>query len=851
MFNRQFYSTKAQVTLFVIVGLVILSVSAVIVSVNRSVVELQLESDFSKNAVSSATGGDLNTMKQYFETVSQLASLYSLEDLAENGGIIYNVSGFNYSKLGIYYNSTLNYSNHNVLYYLLDYQYNNFSKQNPWNTSAYPCFKARLSNECVFPQSLLPTRPVYGEYNYNSVKLENNQYSISNLLSLSISQRMNSMLDYNYINRSYIIEKLSNISVVVTFNDRISNNQDYSYVDVLLDFNMRLIDKATGEVYDAGNYELKIPAKYSSMYKLAKFMHDMEPYNLTFNSQNDYRPNLNYANFDVRILNNVNSRGDAVYELFDDSFTYYDRHNFTYRFAVRNRPPVLKYVPYLSNADKYFFVESGSNFTMNFSAIDPDDEDFFFEISEVTPDFGTSPMTATVFRQKANFDSRGTMRLNTSGLEGVYNFTVRANDGVDYDYQSFTLIVNDIPKVNFTMRNGFYWDASLDVNPDSTYNYTVYPFFTAPIPNSVYSYYDTEMYPPTTRNVDKNSVLYIPCKNLDGSYRDEGVVPADEYVKLLANYSDVFNKGGYTFEWTYVCNDGGTDMDDPIHISSCTNKKECFAKITCPGRNNVFINLKMSDGLSEVTETHNYDYKSCLSCRPCCMDNNMMASPDDFCDFSKYTGFALPLQGIFESELDTISSGKYYYGDPSMDCRFPIYKLISSEFQANKIFNAIKYDETNHETGVAPIETSSQIYYESFFTGSTWDYPDSSSAASAILGTSVKSQCLVLRKPFVYDNANDKAHYGKFYDQKNMAPMSGCFVTKDASFADYTQENFKTGYLYYQLKCNGYNSFCDPKNLWFGNYKHELAPALYVFGISQRRDSTDCMNYKDGGESLN
>jgi hypothetical protein len=103
-------------------------------------------------------------------------------------------------------------------------------------------------------------------------------------------------------------------------------------------------------------------------------------------------------------------------------------------------------------------------------------------------------------------------------------------------------------------------------------------------------------------------------------------------------------------------------------------------------------------------------------------------------------------------------------------------------------------------------------------------------------------------------------HYlPQFGDYYFNFPIKGCFVDSKADilsgtglkpgfdYQDYkSHQVYHTGYFYYQLSCNGMNSFCDPHNLWIGdNNINELVPAIAVTGSPVTFSSTECVGYSN------
>jgi hypothetical protein len=599
-------SKRAQVTLFVIIGLVVLSISAVIISVNRASVDAQINSDFSLSTIGGGAT-DVKTIKQYFESVARMSSLIALEELGNNGGIIYSVSDFNYSKLNVKY-SSLNHSNSSVLFHVLDYT-NNTNFNNSWNVESYPCFRTNLPMSCSFPTGER-TNPYYGVLNYNDVFLDSglSGNDIKILLSKHIRDVISSSIDWNFTNMSYVIVHKENISVSVDFISAISNNVDVSYTSVKVNYQIKLIDRATNNEFDIRDFEIRLPLKFSSMDKMAKKIAFSEAIYLDYNAKTDYLRD-NYAGFSFNAIDDVNEHGDAIYEITDETFNFMDRKNFTYRFAIRNRPPVLKYIPYTYSSDQFFYVEVGQIFNLSTFAKDPDDEDFWYEIVNVVPKYSTPVSSLNLFKERAIFDSFGNLTLNTSNMTGIYDFTVRATDGRDADFQNLTLVINDIPKVNFSMENGYYWHETLEVNPSSSYKYffdnNFAPVVSPPIvlEDGVY-----------VQN-PRMKMLYVPCNDLT----QKNIISKEEYIKLNGSYDDIFSKGGYEYHWSYHCNDGTSYTEVQRNLTECDGKLTCYAKPYCAGYRYVEITLEVFDGISKGTTARNYSYHHCLTCRPCCI----------------------------------------------------------------------------------------------------------------------------------------------------------------------------------------------------------------------------------------
>lgn len=233
---------KAQITLFAILGLVIVTISAVIISVSRNQVQTKLDTELSSAILSQES--DAKVIKDYFRTLFDLSALYGMTELGNGGGVIQNISGFDYSKLGLLnYNATTLFENDSVLFFLLDFSFNNKTKDNPWNTSAYPCFRRNLPYSCEFPTGYR-TKPFYGDLN-----LFRNAYPVEEMTSLYVKNKIMESFDWEYANRSWHVPDVLNISVNTNFVTSTYLGVDHSYVYIVVDYNFDLIRRSNGDVF--------------------------------------------------------------------------------------------------------------------------------------------------------------------------------------------------------------------------------------------------------------------------------------------------------------------------------------------------------------------------------------------------------------------------------------------------------------------------------------------------------------------------------------------------------------------------------------------------------------------------
>jgi hypothetical protein len=843
--NKFVFGKKAQVTLFIILGLVVLSISTIVVTINKESVESEISNEFLKTALSGDT--KTKTIKNYFRDVAYESSVVSLKTMAESGGFVYGIIGFNYSANKTKY-TVLDYDGYDVLYHVTDYTFNNKYAENPWNVSYYPCFRKGLPMNCTHPT--MSANYFYGEYNYRLPISEDSNWSSTNMLKMYLEQNIEKLIDWNTTNKSFIIDKKGNTSVFININPSTDTLYDNSNVQIYINYHITLVDRSNPKnTFNIDEIEVNVPAKFYSMTELANSIAISEAYKLNYTPSTDYPPDLNRAGFKIIRFNNVNNTPDSIVEIYDDNFNFYGYTNFSYKFAIKNRPPVLEYI-YYPPGESSFYIREGDNFTLDVNSTDPDDEGYKVWFKTIVRTSSISGIDA--FRHAAKFENNTHMSFNTTGMVGSYQVIVVAddfaiksdltNDPSCCDYQNITVVVNDVPKVNFTMTNGYYWDENMLVNPYSLYDYNFRPSFgsNVQVPGNVAGTYVRD---------PKEKMLHVPCTDSSGTLTYQDRIPREEYVFLNATVIDSFQKqqGTLTYVWSYTCRND-TDIFSGFSdkkLLSCNQggrNSECMAKIECPELETVVIKLSVFDGLDNASYEKGYKYVSCLSCRPCCIAQTYKATKEDFCQFTEPITTRTKSNDYYVSNL----GGSYYYG---REYDIDEIKTLNSIFttvthDAFNILKLIRYDNSTilgegHDrlfivSSIADTDPDDlYISSDKIITGTVDNWPiKKTSDGRYVFANQIKDGDFV--NDFVGMPGYEKSSRNNF----SLMPFKTCALIKDATFAgsNVVIPNYMGGgtalvyqpVLYYpKLKCNGYNSFCDPQNLWFGDGReNEVKPDL-------------------------
>lgn len=840
------FKKRGQMTLFVILALVIFSVSTVIISVNKEDIESELETDFKTNLQTGVS--DIKTIKTYLEDVAKKISYHSLQEAANSGGFIGGVDGFDYSKLGLKSKTYLEYAGYDVLYYTLDYTNNNGTVANPWNVSHYPCFRHELPDSCLNPTGF-DFDPYYGNLNFERVTLDMGDDDIADtiqdLLELYIAQKIEETTSWDYIENNYEINH-SGVNVNLEFNDLVSNNKDSSTVTVTVNYGISLISKRTGDVVKLSDFVVTVPAKFSSMFKLAKRVYLIDAVFFDYDLATTFPPSLNHAGFTIRLINNAKD-GDAIYEIVDDDFRYFGFKNFTYRFAIKNRPPVLNHIPYNEPGDTYFYIREGERFIINnIDGYDVDDESFIYEVSNIV---GGKDDSLNLFKKQTSISDDGSLNIDTTGMQGEFDFTIVADDGKDYDSQDLKLIINDIPEIKVSMENGYYWYADLEVLSDEYW----YDFKENFVPAG---YFDPKR--PGKKN-EKNKMLYLPCENKDVY---EGIVPKDEYVKINATVIDEFydKNHGYTHDWSYVCSDTPAVEEE---LAECRGLDECYVNIQCGGSSQVTIKLNVSDGIDYSVEDFVYLYEPCLGCRTCCG-----AVPKGSGDYATFYNENEPGEG---ADYYVTKFGNEYLYSKKITNVEPLKSVVVDRVGKGSgsypdyyysFMDYLRYDSTSStgfELGTAYLNVGKTQYRdcildgkEYFYDGACKEHPKVNYDGATALekGKMIITSDDVDWAPYYFDFDRKPTDYegnlNDYYDQSEPIVFSACFLhsdVKDESSNIHYFENgnyYVDGYYIYKLSCNDLNSFADPLNLRFGEYTNKLVPYIYVKEPNKKITLSEC-----------
>jgi hypothetical protein len=230
------------------------------------------------------------------------------------------------------------------------------------------------------------------------------------------------------------------------------------------------------------------------------------------------------------------------------------------------------------------------------------------------------------------------------------------------------------------------------------------------------------------------------------------------------------------------------------------------------------------------------------------------STKENYCIFKK-GAHSTPLYGEEDFVVNELVPGKYFYGvNPSTKLALKnVY--LSTSFTDSNLLDYLRYDPL-FETGYTPfnmlspppLTTNSEIVSGS--TSLFFRFRDA--ILSIYVGTVLGSSLYESPYQEEYVGSVKRNFYKKFVSQNNLVPFKACFVKsgRGTNYGDNPVDpDYRTGYYYSNLKCNGLNSFCDPQNLYFGTSNmHELSPAIAVNPSPVTYDSSECSNFRESDD---
>ncbi len=420
---------KAQVTTFLIIGLVLVAAFAFTFFMVRNVTDSRLQRDVDvvyKQLL------ETTALKKFVTKCAKESSLDALHFAGVNGSLI---SGESVE----YYNSDLGLEL--KAQSLLD-------KTVPNVPPKYPCFDDSIGPAyCKF----LSVQDNY-KYYYGSSKFTN--LCKTNLCEPEISGS-DSLQEYmegliaDHVEKCVEFDKIQGFNS--TFNitkGNVSVNIEFGKVAFTATVNYPIMFHIIGHepVERIANFSVQEKARLYYMYRCAETLVAKDAKQLNF----DVLDKFEDTNF-CSIFTNYsifNSGFDDVVVIYDDY--YLDGLPYFFQFAIENRYPILDYISYNPTEEYDFVVFVNETLVFDLNAEDPDSDSLSFKFDG----------WKDIELNQALNDGKAELELN-EGDVGSHNVTVYVNDGQLTDWQRVRIYVDDALKLNISGCNIYGYECNL------------------------------------------------------------------------------------------------------------------------------------------------------------------------------------------------------------------------------------------------------------------------------------------------------------------------------------------------------------------------------------------------------
>jgi hypothetical protein len=412
---------KAQVTLFMIIGIVLVMVFLFTFSISKKVSEVRVERDIER------------TYQQIIETTSLKKFVTRCADDAVRSALV--LAG----KTGGHVDGdTVEYLNPAIYEEPIEATF--LEKRSvPTTPPKYPCYDESIAPAyCKFTHDQDNYQYYYGVSEVpalckpgSNCELQGSdslQYKLEEFMALEVEKCVQ-FDEIVGINSTYNITK-GNVSVDIDIGE-VAFTAVVNYPIVFHVIGHEPVEKITDFVSQEKARLYFLFRCASNLVKRDSMMLNFDPYN-EFSKTPYCSIFTNYSIFE--------STGADVIGIFDDKF-YLDGEPYFFHFAIENKYPVLDYISRNAMDDYDYVVFVNETFTIDPYAIDPDNDKLVYTYSGWRDFDLKSSLAYLQTKRKAE------LKLTEKDV-GPHNITVRVDDGQLNDYQVVRVLVDDVLKFN-------------------------------------------------------------------------------------------------------------------------------------------------------------------------------------------------------------------------------------------------------------------------------------------------------------------------------------------------------------------------------------------------------------------
>ena len=405
------FQTKAQVTVFIIIGIVLLIIVIALLALSNS-----LEGNPIAREGEDATGlsTELEPIKNYIETCVEQVAKDGIFLLGKQSGYIYRSQGgkrYDQSPAG------------------KGYQYINFPEDSD-NMVIYRITSSieDTANQCKTQAPEYPvTNPKYPYLDETPVNLDVKNYRKDNCFGKGkytnkkiIAKDLKSYIESN-VNIRCTLDSFPEFEIVgetATANVSILDGE----TTVLLDYPLSIKNTNSGTRSNLRYFTSRISFSMKRVLDLVDIIIEKDVDDPTYRLTRAIR---NYDDFSISVINDVHGKDDIVVITSNSDDFKIDGTPFEFYFARKNRPPVLEYVHNFTHNfvfENYLFIDYEDVIGQELTAVDPDEDS-----TEITVYIWDN-------RQHILDESNPYEILHQDYAAGYIDFVIVASDGELEDY---------------------------------------------------------------------------------------------------------------------------------------------------------------------------------------------------------------------------------------------------------------------------------------------------------------------------------------------------------------------------------------------------------------------------------
>lgn len=420
---------NAQITIFLIIGLVLLLGVGLLIYMASIIPEKKGEEELAAQALRQAA---VQPIKDYINTCLDIASSDALELLGKQGGRLYKSQGSTTpdpgsAQLG---STFMNYDGLKLFYLIVPPQgtvgslFFSDVPEYPW--PAFPYVDGNVSDVGYFGLSLLP--PLYKTFGKGSLQEQLEAY---------ISANVQECFDKERFPGFNITVEAANTTMIIAEN--LTHLKQEEYISFVVDWPVKIKEIGGAAEINLDRFSVSYPIAFGRIYYTIKGIIEDEIANVS------YEPETT-SEYYITINNDAYNKDDVI--VYQDKKYDLKAKPYEFRIARKNRAPAFYWIDqgridrfaYCANIVRFGLsgdkiiaspdLEEDDSFPLAVFAVDPDNDAVSFRLNPANP----------------FVDEHAVASYAARPAQGGLIFTVYASDGEFEDYQKIRIIPKGCPQ---------------------------------------------------------------------------------------------------------------------------------------------------------------------------------------------------------------------------------------------------------------------------------------------------------------------------------------------------------------------------------------------------------------------